>query len=164
MSSATATNAPTEVDFINPIIKATKNVFDMMLGCDVSRTGLELRGTAVTGYGVSAGIGLTGPIHGTIVLSFTDAMALKILDQIVGITATEINHEVCDAVGELANMVAGSAKAQLADLNLSLGIPNVVIGEGHAIHFPSNVIPFRITFTSGLGDFAIEAGFTKADA
>ena len=58
-------------------------------------------------------------------------------------------------------MVAGGAKAQLAQLDLSLGIPNVVTGPGHSVHFPSNVQPMCISFESDLGSFAIEVGFTK---
>ena len=72
--------------------------------------------------------------------------------------------DVCDAVGELANMVAGAAKAQLEQLSLSLSIPNVVSGPQHKVHYPSNVQPVSARFESEIGDFAVEFGFTPVSA
>ena len=58
-------------------------------------------------------------------------------------------------------MIAGSAKAQLEQHELSISIPNIISGKGHEIHYPSSVQPFCLTFESDLGPFAIEVGFTS---
>lgn len=162
MSTAVTPAASPDVDFINPVISATKNVFKMMLESNVARTGLALKQDIAPAYDVSAVIGMAGLAQGTIVLSFTKEVACAVLNQLVGIQADSINDEVCDAIGELANMVAGSAKAQLAELDLGLSIPNVVTGKGHQVHYPSNVVPVCISFNCDFGPFTIEIGFAKS--
>ncbi len=161
MSTATDNKVTNQVDYINPVIAATQNVFSMMLDVTPKRTGLKLKSDKTPEHDVSAVIGLTGRMQGTILLSFSEKVALIALERMVGSTATEINEEVCDAVGELANMIAGSAKAELFELELSLSIPNVVTGRGHVVHFPSNVTPMCISFDCELGPFSIEIGFTS---
>ncbi len=160
MSTLTEVPASHDVDYINPVIAATKNVFDTMLQVTPKRTGLRLKTDNVPEYEVSAVIGLTGHVQGTIVLSFAEEVALAVPERMIGVPSETINEEVCDAIGELANMVAGSAKAKLADLELSLGIPNVVTGQGHVVHFPSDVTPICVSFECDLGRFSIEVGFT----
>ncbi len=161
MNTAVAQTNASDIDYINPVISSTKNVFEMMLEAKVARTGLQLKSDNTPAHEVSAVIGLAGMVQGTIVLSFSERVACSILNQLVGVTADQIDHEVCDAVGEVANMVAGGAKAQLAQYDLNLSIPNVVTGTGHVIHFPSNVMPICISFESDFGPFTIEVGFTR---
>lgn len=161
MQTAVDPKASSEVDYINPVITSTRNVFDMMLGATAKRTGLKLKTENTPEYDVSAVIGMTGLVQGTMVLSFSEAMSFAVLDRMVGAKATEVNNEVCDAIGEVANMIAGGAKSQLAAMELSLGIPNVVTGPGHVVHYPSNVRPICISFDSDMGPFSIEIGFTK---
>lgn len=149
-------------EYVNPIISATRNVFEMMLGCTPKRSGLQLKGEATPSHDVSAVIGVTGPTsRGTIVLSFSTEVAVQALERIIGTKATEVTPEVCDAVGELTNMIAGAAKAQLAHLDLSISIPNMVIGRDHRVVYSSEVQPICILFESEIGEFLIEVGFAR---
>lgn len=160
MSTATASNSTLTAEFVNPILLAVKSVFETMLGCSPKRTKLSLKENMHPRYELSAVIGVTGRAAGTIVLSLSKAAAVNVLERMVGTKTEEINTEVCDAVGELTNMVAGSAKAQLAQLELSISIPNIVSGKEHHVHYPSNVTPLCIIFDSEIGPFAIEVGFS----
>lgn len=157
--AAGATSALT-AEYINPVISATRSVFEMMLGCSPVRTGLYLKQEGAPYHEVSAVIGVSGRATGTIVVSLSTEAACNVLERMVGIEATEINREVCDAVGELTNMIAGSAKAQLARHELSISLPNVLSGKGHVVHFPSEVQPIVITFNSEIGPLVIEVGFS----
>lgn len=160
-----STSAPTSTmtaDYVNPVISATKDVFEMMLGCTPKRSGLQLKGADTPSHDISAVIGVSGSSsRGTIVLSFSKSVAIQALERILETVVSEINAEVCDAVGELANMVAGSAKAQLAHLDLSIGIPNIVVGPNHRVVYSSEMQPICILFTSEIGEFLIEVGFTR---
>jgi len=160
MSTATPTSSLT-AEYINPVISATVNVFETMLGCTPRRTSLSLKTENAPLHELSAVIGVSGKAAGTIVLSLSTQTALGVLEAMLGIVETEINTEVCDATGELTNMIAGAAKAQLEKYDLSISIPNIISGKGHEIHYPSRVQPFCITFDSDLGPFAIEIGFTS---
>ena len=42
----------------------------------------------------------------------------------------EINGDVMDAIGELTNISAAQAKAQLEEYKLSIGLPTVICGKG----------------------------------
>lgn len=162
MSQALAETSMQTADYLNPLIAATKNVFETMLGCVPRRTGLSLRNPSASGHELSAMIGVTGRVAGTIVVSFSRPLALQVLRLMVGSEAKEIDAEVCDAVGELTNMIAGGAKARLEHLELSISIPNIVCGVDHSVAYPSNIQPICIQFESELGPFSIEFGFTSA--
>jgi len=159
MNTAAPTKAEMSVDYINPMISATMNVFEMMLGCKPTRTGLLLKESHTPKFELSAVIGVTGNAAGTIVLSLSKKAAIDVLERMVGIETDEIDADVRDAVGELTNMIAGQAKAQMAQLELSISIPNIVSGSDHVVHYPSDVTPICVDFESEVGPFTIEVGF-----
>ena len=72
--------------------------------------------------------------------------------------ATEIDDDVLDAVGELTNMVAGAAKAELEEYSMQVSLPNVITGAGHEVHFPSEVSPISIAFDTDWGPISLEVG------
>jgi len=41
----------------------------------------------------------------------------------------EVNDDVIDTVGELTNMIAGNAKANFEQLEMSLALPTVIVGS-----------------------------------
>lgn len=147
------------VDYINPVLAATRKVFETMLDCTPKRTGLTLKQDVGMPFDVSGVISVTGKVPGVIVLSFSKAVAIEVLRRIIGTNATEIDSDVCDAVGELTNMIGGAAKAQLSQLELSLGIPNMILGRNHSVRFPSEIQPVCVTFDSEIGPFIVEVGF-----
>jgi chemotaxis protein CheX len=159
-ATATSLSSAATADYVNPVIKATRDVFEMMLGCTPKRVGLRLKDDQPGTFAVSGVIGITGRAVGTIVFCMSEKMAKEVLKRMVGTEAPSINAEVCDAVGELTNMIAGAAKSQLAHLELSISLPNVISGDPHSVHYPSEIKPFIILFDSELGSFAIEAGFS----
>ena len=100
---------------------------------------------------ITGTIGITGDITGTVSVRFPKDLACRISSLLLGTEISEIGREVGDAVGEIANMVAGGAKGiliQLHDLTYQLAIPSVVLGSGHTIAYPegisSRVIPFAL--------------------
>jgi len=162
MSAAIATSSSLTAECVNPVISATRTVFETMLGCTPVRSALSLKETKASRYDISAVIGITGKASGTIVVSLSLETALQVLNRMAGIEATEINREVADAVGELTNMIAGSAKCHMEKLELSISIPNLVSGKNHEVHYPSNVQPICISYESEIGPFAIEVGFSDS--
>ncbi len=152
--------AAVTAEYVNPLITATRSVFEMMLGCVPTRTGLRLKESGETSQDVSAVIGISGRAQGTIVVSLTRESACAVLEKMIGDVETEITPAVCDAVGELTNMIAGAAKAQLAKYELSISLPNVIAGHKYVMHSPSDVTPLILSFNSEIGPFWIEVAFT----
>ena len=148
-----------DVSFINHFIESAANVFNTMLDCPLKRTSLRLKTDAQPAHEVSAIIGLSGTHVGSLVLSLSREVSLKATERLLLSEQSDVNSEVVDAVGELSNMIAGGAKAAMAHLNLSLGLPNVVVGKSQRIYFPGDVSPITVNFTTAWGDLAIEVGF-----
>lgn len=158
---APSTPAALTAEYVNPLISSTREVFQIMLGCTPSRTGLHLKQPGETSPEVSAVIGISGGAAGTVVVGMSSESACALLEKMIGTQATTVNDEVCDAVGEITNMIVGSAKAQLAKYQLSISLPNVVTGTGLQLHFPSDVTPMVVEFSTDIGPLMIEVGFTE---
>ncbi len=147
------------VEFINPFISAVSKTFETMVNLKVNRSAPTLKENQRTLYPISGIIGLSGNIVGTVILTMSESLALKAASVMLMDELKEIDPDVLDAIGELTNMVAGNAKAQLEEYKLSLSLPNVICGEGTEVRFPERSQPITIPFDSEFGPLAIEIGF-----
>jgi chemotaxis protein CheX len=151
-----------KVEYINPFLTSLANAFRTMLGCEVTRGNLRLKDGSSGLHEISGIIGLSGKAVGMVVLSLSEDVALKAASTMLMTETTEINDDVIDAVGELANMVAGAAKAELEEYDLSVSLPSVVTGSNHEIRFPSNVTPICIPYETPWGPLTLEVGLVAA--
>jgi len=148
------------VEFINPFIVAVTKTLETMVGCKVTRETPQLKKNPQALYPISGIIGLSGVVAGTVVLTMSKELALKSASVMLMDEFTELGPDVFDAVGELTNVIAGNAKAQLEEYKLSLSLPNVINGEATELHFPENCQPITIPFNTEYGPLAVEIGFT----
>ena len=145
-------------EYINPFLGSTVTVFRTMLQCELVRGQPFLKNGDQPQFDISGVIGLSGSAKGTVVLSLCEKTALRAAETMLGQRLTSIDAEVRDAVGELTNMIAGSAKAKLENMNLSVSLPSVITGKGHCIDFPRNVTPICIPFDCPWGMVVVEVG------
>lgn len=112
--------------------RAMGEVFGTMMGVSCSQTD---EAGALEGQTVAALIGLAGSLTGTVVLQNTCAGAMRICGFLTGVESTEVDATVRDAIGEVANMVAGAWKGYDADLasQCLLSTPTVVVGEKYEL-------------------------------
>lgn len=149
------------VEYINPFIRSVSNVFDTMLNCSVARGDIWLKSDSRPSYMVSGVIGLSGQAFGMVVLSLPEKIALKSAAVMLMEETTTLNADVLDAVGELTNIIAGGAKAELVKYQMSVSMPSVITGHDHEVHFPLNIRPIGIPFKTDWGDFALEVGLSE---
>jgi chemotaxis protein CheX len=149
-------------EYINPFLTSLSNAFMTMLGCEVQRGNLRLKDNTRALHEISGVIGLSGKAVGMAVLSLSKPVALKAASTLLMSETEEINDDVIDAVGELANMVAGAAKAELEEYDLSISLPSVITGKDHEIRFPSNVTPICVPFDTPWGPLTLEVGLVAA--
>lgn len=152
--------ATMQVEHINPFIRALQNTFETMLSCQARRGALAVKEGNLATHDISGVIGLSGKAVGSVVMSLTQAVAMKAASTMLMMDVEQVDEDVLDAVGELTNMVGGAAKAELEEYELKLGLPNVVTGAGHEVHFPTNVTPITIAFETDWGPLALEIGLT----
>ncbi len=145
-----------DVRYINPFIRAIKNVFSTMLKVevDVQKPHVKTDGTACAD--VSGVIGFTGDATGCVVLSFPSVVACKAASTFAGMNITLESPDLVDAIGELANMVAGNAKKDFEGADISISLPSVVIGSDHTIGQSRQVPRLVIPCASPLGQFYVE--------
>jgi len=146
-----------QAEYINPFIRSLRNTFQTMLACEAHRGQLSV-GLGAPTDGVSGVIGLSGKARGTVVLNMSPQVALKAASVMLAEDVTEVNADVLDAVGELTNIIAGNAKAQLEQYDLRVSLPNVVTGNDHRLHLPSDVTPLCVPFDCPWGPISLVVG------
>lgn len=147
-----------KAEILNPFISATRDVLHTMAGIEPRRGKPRLKGARDVSFDVSGVVGITGQVKGFVVLSFPKPVALHVVKSFVGDPVDAVDEHVIDAVGELANMVAGGAKRVLAEAgyDLTISIPSVIVGKNHIITRPSGIPCVEIPFEIDVGAFSVE--------
>jgi len=146
---------------INPFIKATLNVLETMAFIKSKPQKPFLKKDNVAKGDVSSIIGLSGESKGTISITFTEPCILSIVSNMFGETMSELNHEVMDAVGEIANMVSGQARQALESEGkvLYAAVPTMIKGKDHTISHKTTAPIMAVPFQTDYGEFTIEVCF-----
>ncbi|BAI81769.1 conserved hypothetical protein (plasmid) [Deferribacter desulfuricans SSM1] len=152
-----------KAEHINPFIESTISVFKTMIGVTPQRKSLEMKKSDIATYDISGIIGLSGQAIGSVVISFPESLALKVVSKFMGIQKLQADDDVVDAVGEIVNMIAGGAKKIFTDkgLKFKISIPNVVTGKNHKISRPSTIPCVVIYFTVLNEMFVIEVSLKE---
>src|SRR5690606_21185875 len=116
-----------KVEHVNPFINATIETFKSMVNCEAKPGKVFLLKTGKVHFDVSGIIGLSGGARGTVALSFPRITALKVVTSFGGMKVLALDDIVTDAIGELANIVAGAAKKHLSQYKISISLPTVVV-------------------------------------
>ena len=149
------------VEYINPFVAATTKVFRAMLGLELRRQSLTSKCNRQPYHEVSGIIDLYGMHQGIVVLGISRATAIHATEVLLGQRHEAVNEMVCDAVGELTNIVAGNAKAALERLKLHIGLPRVVVGRHHTLPLIEGSLPFDIVFSSDWDQVVVEVSLLE---
>ena len=149
------------VEYINPSILSAKSAFGTMLDCELERSDLFASRDSQTTNDITGIIGLTGKARGCVAVSMSRELALRATAVMAMSHPTEIDEEVIDCVGELANMIAGGAKAQLEAYEMRISLPTVVVGRAVEIQFPSETPSLCIGFSSDWGPLTVQVGLVE---
>lgn len=131
-------------------------VFQVQLGIEIAactppismdnKTNRRHEQTALIGFaGIISGLcEIRLSVHASIVV--TEAM-------LPGTPVSEDSDLICDAIGELCNLLAGGWKNRLPELgaHCSLTIPTVIAGDQYQVHRPANVLVNRRIYAFGEG-------------
>lgn len=150
---------PIKVEHINPFLRATIETFQSMIRDEIKPGRISLNRVPRIHADVSGVIGLSGGAQGTVALSFPRITALKVVSEFGHMKVVTLDETVVDAVGELANIIAGAAKKDLAAYKINIALPTVVLGENHELAVPKDVIPMVVPFESKFGPFCLTVSF-----
>ena len=154
-----------KLEYIKPFIGAVENLFGTMLSSKVSRGDIGVSKSNQAPYEITALIGLSGEARGTVSISFPASTALNMVTKMLSIESAEVDATVIDGVGEIVNIVAGSAKSKFIkhpdQKPIDLSLPNVIKGDDYKIEYPSETIWIEVPFTSELGPFNLRVTFEQ---
>jgi chemotaxis protein CheX len=146
-----------DVRYINPFVSAVQHVFKTMLDLGIFVSRPTIRGRDRRASAVSAIIELSGPVTGTVALCFSKQAAVRVASVFSG-KALSIHQpaELADALGELANMVAGQAKSELPPSGITISLPRVVLVDQNRERAPALSPTLVLPCDSALGRFSVE--------
>jgi chemotaxis protein CheX len=103
-----------------------------MLGCQLSSAQSSIDG-ALDGTSM---VGLAGLLCGVISIRCSHESAGLMASKVLGIEPDKVGAELCDAVGEICNMVAGNFKNKTSGMNEEclLSTPTVITGSDYQLH------------------------------
>lgn len=139
--------------FIDSVQHAFKTMVFMNASCgDLLQSGLDTPRADISGT-----IGLSGSsCCGILAVAFKMEMARKVFRSMTMEEGVEVHaEELKDAVGELANIIAGGAKTRLQNegFDCNLGLPTVVIGMDHRLESPADASVCIIPVSTENGSF-----------
>ncbi|HAJ80210.1 MAG TPA: hypothetical protein DCO75_10625 [Fibrobacteres bacterium] len=110
-------------------------------------------------FDISGVIGFSGDIVGNCALRMSEQGAQQAVTRLTG-ESVEQSSEIGDGIGEFVNMIAGNAKAELQNLNISLSFPEIVRGKGHEIGFHRHSDIIELFFNSEIGEIGVIVAFS----
>lgn len=152
-----------EMAYLSPFIKSTRHVLKKMASLEAEFKGIYFKNNLRILGDVSGVIALSGQTEGTVIITFLWQLAQRVISQIVGVPAKEINAEMIhDGVGEIINMISGSAKKSLieASYDFQLSIPTIIVGWGHEAGHPENATIAVLSFDVGDQSFALHVSLS----
>ena len=140
------------------IVKATQEVFDTMIMMTVDAKEAATVSESVFESNISTLLGLGGEIRGLLAIHFPEKVAVEITSSFLGITVAELDDDVKDAIGDLANMVAGNLKNYFSanKIQTELAIPTTVVGKSYRTSGLTGADKVSVFFDSEPGVFMIE--------
>jgi len=145
-----------ELDLRNEIALGAKDVFSTMLMIDLedvqTACGTEIQSN------VTSMIGFGGGLRGMLSVHCPAMVAKEITGALLGMEVDGLGDDVKDAIGEIANMVAGNLKISFAGagVDVELAIPTSVIGESFRICGLSAATRIVVELAMPAGSFWIE--------
>jgi len=122
---------------------ATREVFELMLGCQLSA--VETATPEI--MDMTAMVGLAGQLCGVMSIRCNRKSAGIMASKMLGVEPNKVGPEMCDAFGEICNMVAGNFKNKIPGLGdgCMLSVPTVITGEDYSVHSPKNASALEIS-------------------
>jgi chemotaxis protein CheX len=148
-------------ELLEPFIAATTGALAEMAGAEIGVRAIRQELTPADTDGLTAVVELESATAKALVLAIPRHSAAILAERVLAGAANDIEELlVGDVVGEVANVIAGQAKAMLAGSahQLTFRIPKVLSSAG-GFRPPPGLRWFVVAFDSEWGEFAMAVGF-----
>lgn len=148
-----------KAESVNPFVESVYELFATMMGCEARMAEIKQTDSKIAGgLEIVALIGISGCLRGNVAVIFPLHTAFKVVSRFTGMTVDRLDESLADAIAELSNIIAGSAKAKLfksTNEPMSLGLPSVITAMSSAVLSLSCSSWIELGFDSELGPFRL---------
>ena len=141
-----------------------KDIFGTMVGLE-DLLHLPIQIDPVTNFTdcISSMVGLAGHYNGLVSLHMPSKLAIRATCSMLGMDVAEAGDDVNDALGEIANMIAGSFKQHLSKggMDIHLSTPSVVYGKEYVITLSNNPDQIALRFATDDDWFMVVVAFVE---
>jgi chemotaxis protein CheX len=160
MSSQLVTNGTVD-KLVAAFCQSVEQTYETMVFLKVTCGAPVVKASHFPSGGISGTIGLTGDnFSGRLSLVFERPVAEQTFRSMMMAPSDSPvdENELKDVVGELSNMAAGGAKANLQQLGLNyvISIPTVVVGDNHSLESPRGCETIVVPVALGDSQFFME--------
>lgn len=120
------------VEYINPFIEASQQVFQKMTGIKPNLGKVFLKTSPYEGNSIAVIVGLTGKMRGQVIITLSLDTAKWVASIMMGGIVIEDMDEIANsAISELGNMIMGNTATILASKGIGIEItpPSLLTGE-----------------------------------
>jgi len=152
------------VKYAQDICDSTQEIFSSMIMLDVSPGEPFKRDANKLEHSISGIIGLAGTVKGMLAIHLPNEAALAVTTAFLGMDVEEIDEDVCDAIGELANMLGGSIKSVIdpTGSDVQLSIPSAIHGEEYAVDCLAESESVTVPFSFNGQTFMVELQISQS--
>jgi len=143
------------------IVDATREVFSAMLMMDIAGEDVSANNRELIRSNMTSMIGLGGGVRGMLAVHCPEAVARAITGTLLGMEIEKLDEDVKDAIGEVANMVAGHLKIAYGacGIPVELAIPTSIIGESFRLSGMAGATRHYVAFHLDSGPFWVELAY-----
>jgi chemotaxis protein CheX len=148
-----------ETALVAAFSQAAKSTFKDMFGISAVESGArELVGSEDHGWDITGLVGLAGQAQGIVAIRLTQSIVTALLaGSGVSASGAEEGHQLESGfVGEMTNIIAGSAISSIRDLDMEIAPPVIVRGINHKIGWPNIAPVVAISFEFPSGSFEVD--------
>jgi len=145
------------VEISDKIIESTLEIFTGMVMMEISVEGEPPLKLGTLKKSITGMVGLAGDRKGVIAVHLPEQVALAVTTSFLGMEVEEINADVNDAIGEIANMLGGNLKTILSDQgkDIQLSLPSTISGD-YSFSSQADVDQIILSFKAPSGVFYVE--------
>ena len=152
------------MDLQKNITDATTEIFETMIMMEITPGAPLAQKVTTFHHTVSGMVGMAGTFKGLLAIHTPNEVAKAITSNFLGLDVESIDDDVKDAIGELANMLAGNIKTAIdgSGKDVTLSIPSAVHGDEYTLNCLANADWVIMPFATPSGEFLVELQIEKA--
>ena len=123
---------------------ATREVFELMLNSQLTKP----EATMEESTDITSMVGLAGALCGLLSVRCSRPAAELMASKMLGVSPDKVGADLCDAFGDICNMVAGNFKNKISGLSdgCMLSVPTVVTGNDYTLHPLTELAGIEVRF------------------